>query len=226
MEMQATALKNLPILCSLFITSLSAHGKILRGVVCCLLPFPPAMGLPRLRTLRGAGARSAGKLLPYHGVGLGFLLHLYLYTATSRSSTPSLRMSDLPNQAPASPSHQPHVISSKKRKKQHLTSHARHGKAPKPGSSISKAASEGTDEYEVEAEIPDGFAQSGHTERRRRSANAWEELMPSLIHPLMAALHNMAPQSADRAMEVETFACESGCNVRRSAVKNISFGGM
>ena len=50
--------------------------------------------------------------------------------------------------------------------------------------------------------------------------------MPSLIYPLMAALHSMAPDNAEGVSEVEAFTCKSGCNIRRSRVKSISFGGM
>jgi len=145
-------------------------------------------------------------------------------------NAPSLTVSNLWNQSTSEPSSsQLHIISSKKRKKQHLPSHPKPNKVPHPSFNIHDAnetASDGIIGSEIETAIPEYFVQRSHTERRQRSANAWQELMPSLIHPLMAALHSMAPDSTDRVPEVETFTCKSGCDIRTSSVKNISFGGM
>jgi hypothetical protein len=107
--------------------------------------------------------------------------------------------------------------------------HPKPSKLPKPGFNIhetNEAASEGIAGSEIETAIPEYFTQLSHTERRRRSADAWQELMPSLIHPLMAALHNAAPDSADGAPAAEAFTCKYGCDMKRSTVKSISFGGM
>jgi hypothetical protein len=186
-----------------------------------------AMSLPRVRTLRDAKARHSGELMFHHVVDF-CEFYVSFYTARSTSNTPSLIISDLPNQSTSEPSSsQSRIVSSKKRKKQHLPLHPKPSKVPKPGFHIheaNEAASDGITESDIET--AQYFTQPSHTERRQRSANAWQELMPSLIHPLMAALHSMAPDSPDGVLEVETFTCKYGCDIRRSTVKIISFGGI
>ena len=78
---------------------------------------------------------------------------------------------------------------------QHLPLQPKPSKAPKPGVNIHEANeddSNGIAGSGIETTIPEHFTQPSHTECRQQSANAWQELMPSLIHPLMAALHRMA----------------------------------
>jgi hypothetical protein len=65
-----------------------------------------------------------------------------------------------------------------------------------------------------------------YTQRRERNAAAWQEVMPSLIYPLMAALHTLSKNKADEPVDVKLFTCLSGCDVKTSVVKVISFGGM
>lgn len=154
-----------------------------------------------------------------------------IYTATSTTNIPSVAISNLRNQSTPEPSSssQPCIAPSKKRKTQHLPLQPKPSKAPKPGVNIHEANeddSNGIAGSGIETTIPEHFTQPSHAERRQRSANAWQELMPSLIHPLMAALHRMAPNNTDGVPEVETFTCNHGCNIRKSTVKRISFGGM
>src|SRR3984885_15739200 len=133
-------------------------------------------------------------------------------------NAPTPTVSNLWNQSTSEPSSsQLHIISSKKRKKQHLPSHPKPNKVPHPSFNIHDAnetASDGIIGSEIETAIPEYFVQRSHTERRQRSANAWQELMPSLIHPLMAALHRLAPASTDRVPEGETFPLQSWWEIK------------
>lgn len=75
------------------------------------------------------------------------------------------------------------------------------------------------EEFFNESETP-------HTQRRKRNAEGWQELMPSLIHPLMAALHSISKTELNEVVEVESVAPLCSCNMRSSVVKVVSFGGM
>src|SRR5260370_39307784 len=59
-----------------------------------------------------------------------------------------------------------------------------------------------------------------------REKHAWQELMPSLIYPLMTALHAVTENVTDGVVEVETFRCLSGCHIQRNTVNIVSFGGL
>src|SRR5260370_36138757 len=48
--------------------------------------------------------------------------------------------------------------------------------------------------------------------------------MPSLIYPLMTALHAVTENVTDGVVEVETFRCLSGCHIQRNTVNIVSFG--
>jgi hypothetical protein len=143
-------------------------------------------------------------------------------------------MSTLANPpAAASTSTRPSLISGKKRKNGPPL-HRKASKVPKPDHDVDvDGKNEGIDDEETndfnfEATIPEGLlpqTKSSHTERRRRNANAWQEVMPSLIYPLMATLHTIAPNSTHRAIDVAAFTCVSGCDIKRSMVKSVSFGG-
>ena len=133
--------------------------------------------------------------------------------------------------AAASTSTPPPLISGRKQKKQDPLLHPKASKVPKsdPGVDVDDAIGEEMNDFDFESVIPEDFipqTESSHTKHRRRNANAWQDVMPSLIHPLMAALHAIAPNNPDRVIEVEAFACISGCRIRRSTVKSVSFGGM
>lgn len=65
--------------------------------------------------------------------------------------------------------------------------------------------------------------ESSHSQRRRRSAAAWQEVTPSLIYPLMGALRKIT-ENRDSA-DWNTPVCLSGCEVRYSWVKVVSYGG-
>jgi len=121
-----------------------------------------------------------------------------------------------------------------KRKKQDPLLRPKASKLPKPDPGVdvheaNDANSQEIHDFDFEGAIPDDFIpqiESSHTTRRRRNANAWQEAMPSLIQPLMAALHTVAPHNTDGVIEAEVFTCKSGCYIRRSTVKSVSFGGM
>jgi hypothetical protein len=160
----------------------------------------------------------------FHSVYIPFCV------ARSGSGTPSISVATIANPpAAASASTQPSLISGRKRKKQHPLLHPKASKVPKPDADVgvaNDAIGEEMSDFDFEGTIPETFnpqTKSSHTERRQRNANAWQEVIPSLIYPLMAALHTIAPSSTDRAIDV---ACISGCHMRRSTVKSVSFGGM
>jgi hypothetical protein len=67
-------------------------------------------------------------------------------------------------------------------------------------------------------------ADSAHTQRRQKSAAAWRDLMPSLVHPLMGALDNISNNRPNDDPPSPTHL--STCKVRTSVVKVVSFGGM
>ena len=165
-----------------------------------------------------------------------YFLSVYIpfYIARSKSSMPSINMSTIPNPpAAASTSTRPSLISGKKRKKGPPL-HRKASKVPKPDHDVDVdgknegIGEEETNDFDFEATIPEGFnpqTKSSHTERRWRNANAWQGVMPSLIYPLMATLHTIAPNSTNRAIDVAAFTCISGCDIKRSTVKSVSFGG-
>jgi hypothetical protein len=162
-------------------------------------------------------------------------VYIPFYIAQSKSSTPSINVPMIANPpAAASTSTQPPLISGRKQKKQDPLLHPKASKVPKPDPGVdvdeaNDAIGEEMNDFDFESVIPEDFipqTESSHTKRRRRNANAWQEVMPALIHPLMAALHAIAPNNTDRVIEVEAFACISGCQIRRSTVKIVSFGGM
>ena len=164
-----------------------------------------------------------------------YFLSVYIpfYIAWSKSSMPSINMSTIANPpATASTSTWPSLISGKKQKKG-LPSHHKPSKVPKPDHDVDGKnegiGDEETNDFNFEAIIPEGFnpqTKSSHTECRRQSANAWQEVMPSLIYPLMATLHSIAPNSTNSAIDVAAFTCKSGCDIKWSMVKSVSFGGM
>jgi hypothetical protein len=127
---------------------------------------------------------------------------------------------------------QPPLISGRKRRKQDPSSHLQADTLQKLDydadvDEINDAIGEGINDFDCEGTIPEEFippTESSHAERRRRSANAWQQVMPTFIHPLMAALHNIAPNITIRAER--SFSCVSGCQIRSSTVKSVSFGGV
>jgi hypothetical protein len=150
----------------------------------------------------------------------------------SSSSVPVVHMAAItdPSATASTSSIQPPPISRKKRKKQHPPLPAKASKLRKSDydadvDETNDAAEEGINNFDLgiipEECIPQ--TESSHTERRRRNANAWQQLMPSLIHPLMASLHSIAPNNSTVD---EPFTCVSGCEIQRSTVKSVSFGGM
>lgn len=132
----------------------------------------------------------------------------------------------LPNQpAAASISRQPH-LTSVKRKTQDPPFHANGGKLRKLDDDANDLAGNG---FAINAAVPEDFLcqkDTHHTQRRQRNADAWGKLMPSLIYPLMAALHNIPKMGTDSIVKVEGSICLSGCETRTSEVKIVSFGGM
>lgn len=63
-----------------------------------------------------------------------------------------------------------------------------------------------------------------HTQRRQRSAAAWSEIMPTLVYPLMAALHSISKSYAHEEF-LKVSACQSECETKQSTVNVVSFGG-
>jgi hypothetical protein len=123
-----------------------------------------------------------------------------------------------------------------KRKKKYPLLHGKATKLRKPDPTVNFEANdaiiEDGDDFDSEGGIPEEFIHdmephlSHHTQRRQRNVNAWHELMPSLIQPLMAALHIINESSTDGVVEVEAFTCVSRCQITHSKVNIVSFGGV
>ena len=92
------------------------------------------------------------------------------------------------------------------------------------------SAGEDMDNFGFEGATPDGLIpqnQTEHTQRRQKSALAWNEAMSSLTYPLMAALHKIKQDKNGRHIEVEGSTCQSGCETKSASVVNIiSFEGV
>ena len=174
------------------------------------------MSLPRLWTLQNAKARLTGKLLP-HPI---FQLCLYsFYTAQSKSSALSINESTNANPlGTASTSTQPPLISGRKQKKHDPPSHPKASKMPKHHYDVdvdegNEAIGEEMNDFDFDAAIPEGFtpqAEPSHTKFQKREAHSWQKLVPSIIHPFMAALH-ITENHTDGVVEMEAFTCVSRC---------------
>lgn len=188
------------------------------------------MSLPRLRTLRNAKARQNGELLCHYG----FLLCLYSFVkAQSKSSvpstprTPSINITTVPDPPGAASTVTQSFLSKGKRKNEHPSSPRKASKVQTPNydadlDEANDAIGNGINEFDFDTPKTEPH----HTKRRQRYANAWQELMPTLVHPLMAALHTISPNSANKNIEVQASSCVSTCYRTRSTVKSISFGGV
>ena len=133
----------------------------------------------------------------------------------------------------ASSSVQRPLVYGQKRRKQGHPSPPKASKTLKPDyyadvEEANCATPEETNDFDLEGAIPEGFilqTEPSHTQRRQREANAWQELMPSLIYPLMTAFHAVTENITNGVVEVETFRCSSGCLIQRNTVNIVSFGG-
>lgn len=125
------------------------------------------------------------------------------------------------------------LVSGKKRRNNATASHPKGSKVQKSDNSAKvdtrmDSAGEDMDDFGFEGAIPDGLIpQTEHTQRRQKSALAWNEAMSSLTYPLMAALHKIKQAKNGRCIEVEGSTCQSGCEKKGASMVNIiSFEGV